>query len=711
MVGVVPHEEPSIEAPVLTGYATPVTPVVVIPMVASPEPPVTVPLKVASPVVVALPPTPTVTGATATYTAPKRPICERIPQYVTPPIVECVPGERRPAMCIGSSLMGYRECNETGSKFDRTVCPDEWAGSLNQETSLLIVSRPALRATPGFNETVGALGTFGYRTQVINAEDFVASFPAATIQESIKLGIARAYTELLSLKHVVEIGKSVPGRLENFSEFQEAWEMPAFYIEAPPGTANLDLVVEDTFPSVFPFKNPFFDFSNFGERFRTPEWAKVKVQVSRLPFDGSLEVNGATDLQNFSEKLRSWDPGDTFVESQFDGGACRGENWPMDDDNDLHAGVSHTINYHACDWTSELTTGDLATADGADVFSFNEHGNAAGAGDLFNGNTKFGGVVLGYSCTTGAPDILSESLAEDQLSSPTGAIAYVGYPRVLATGFTSIPNLALVEGKFQLGEAVDGMILKRVGDLDDHVHADKDLAGLTVYGFAGLPLVKAPTKRVRTLASRTNPDGTMDVCVEVLSPAEEVSLQVGGVEVDSFTAATGGRYVRAITIPSEVSEPREIISMGNCDTDVEACQVAGIDPELTTTLECGNIGHMADGSLSVEVQSSLEIRGELSYEVTTTYFNCPNGPRSECYLAGHPWARKDHVLGTASTDKVWTDGNVVAFTLDSLEAAEKPGEDEIFRAIRIELKNPTGNVIGRCYAPMDSYTAEELGLL
>jgi hypothetical protein len=617
--------------------------------------------------------------------------------------------------------MGYRECNETGSKFDRTVCPNEYSGILNQETSVLVVTRPALRATPGYNDMVRALGAFGYRTQTITAEDLMASFPAATIQESIKLGIAHAYIELLGLKHVVEVGKSVPGRLENFSEFQESWEMPAYYIESPPGTANLDLVVENTVPSVAPFKNPFFDFSNFGERFRTPEWAKVKVQVSRLPFDGSIEINGATDMQNFAAKLQNWDPGDTFVESQFDGGTCRGENWPIDEDNDLHAGVSHIINYHACDWTSELTTGALATADGADVFSFNEHGGPAGAGNLFNGTTEFGGVVLGYSCTTGAPDILSESLAEDQLSSPTGAIAYVGYPRVLSTGFTSVPNLALVEGKFQLGEAVDSMVLKRVGDLDDHVHADKDLSGLTVYGFAGLPLVKPPAKKVRTLASRVNQDGTVEAYVEVITPPEEVVLKVGvtmkdgvdvrGVEVDRFTAATGGRYLRAITLPSEVSAPRELISMGNCDPTTETCQVAGLEPELSTTLECGELGHMADGSLSVDVTSSVEVRGELSYEVTATYFNCPEGPRSDCYLAGFPWVRENHLLGTASTNRVWTDGNTVAFTLESLEGVEEPGEDEIFRAIRVELKNIHGNVLGRCYAPMDPYTAEELGLL
>jgi hypothetical protein len=652
-------------------------------------------------------------------------ICDNLPVVAGRPVTECDPGERVKALCLGTGLTGYRECNSGGTGWSRAHC-DSGGTGINQEANVLLVTRPVTRCAAGFWPLVGSVSALGYSVVSVDVEDFMAAFPAATIQESIRDGLAHVkLVEMPNLAHVLLVGKPGVGRTENSPWFWSDVEVPLWILAAPPGTSNLDWPTEDIVPSTAPYKHPSWWPSDFGGRFRTTEWAKAEFHVGVLSVDGSTTCdedgsNCRSDLQIYADKLAAWDPGDTFVESQFDGGACAGQKWPITDDNGVHAGVSKVVKVHSCQDGEGGDMGPLATADGADFLFYAWHGGADGSSDpngyTYNASTEFGGIVMGHSCTTGAPDILETSLGEAQTMSPKGAIVYVGYPRVLASGLTNPMSRAFTAGRWTVGEAIDGMIYDQTGDLVDHRHAVKDMSGLMIYGFTGLPLVKSlPVKFVRTLASRPNADGTVDVCVEVNAGAAnaEAKLVVGETDVASLVTDGNGWAALPVTVPSEASASGNVLSLSDCDPEEETCRVAGLAPEIAVTLQCGEITDTADGSLSVEVASSNGVTGQLSYEASAVYFDCLDGLRSSCYLDGWPWARHDRVVASVPTAKVHAEGNQVPFNLDALAdgGSQEPGENEIFRAIRIELKNAAGNPIGRCYVPMDGFLAENLDLL
>lgn len=654
--------------------------------------------------------------------APAADICAGQPEPYFANLVECDPGEVVSAFCAGSGLTGYRTCLSDGSSWSVATCP-RGGSALNQGADYLVVTRPSVRATPGFPPLVVAVGAGREPNAVatVDVDDLVLAFPAPSVPESIRAALGHFKgQELPRLEYVLLVGQVDSAKAGvNAPTLTQPWEVPLYYVAAPPGTAFLDLTTEASIPSLVPYSHVLGEFPNDFSRFWPPEAFVADVHVGYLPVVGALVCDSIgtcrTDLQVYADKRAAWKPDGTFRESQFNGASCAGEQWwDVSSRNGRNEGVTRQIVSHSCQDGEQGNMGPLATADGSDYLLYAWHGSPGGSslagGYTYDATTAFGGVVFAHSCLTGTPEpdaASGTSLGQAQLASPGGAIAYMGYSRVMA-GMPVDPMAdAIAAGRYTVGEALDGMREDVTRDLTTENEV-KAMLSLFLYGDPALPLVAKPSRGVYTAASRTNADGSVDACVVAYGVGSEPSvINVGDREAATVEGGnTWGSY-HVVRLTKEEIAAGTYVRLAACDPAVETCQVAEAEPNPSVRLECGEIVAEADGSVGLEVTSSLGMKGGgLAFEVATVAYECPEGRRSACYQDAWSTARREAVFARVFANEVVPDANHVSFYL-----APPAGEDELFRAIVVRLRNPLGDVVGQCTVPMSDLDAEELGLL
>ncbi|MDD5252019.1 MAG: C25 family cysteine peptidase [Patescibacteria group bacterium] len=673
-------------------------------------------------------------------------ICAAVPSTNYPAAVKCEPGSVLQRMyCANGGLTGTRECLSDGAHLGPTVCPRGGQG-VNGQTNYLIVTRSWLRNQPGFNSLVGAVARgLNYQISVVDAEELVWAFPQPTIPESIRAGLQHLKSnEMPGLRYVTLVGKPDPARRgQNVTWFTQQWEIPLWYHAPPPGTAVWDMTDEQMVPARL-----FYGYlrgpwpRDLGGRFWTPEIFIPDVHIGQLQVNGDPiacgDPNGCpTDLQMIAQKLSSWKPGSSFVESQFHGSQCAGEKWyDLSKENAALDGVAMTVDYHNCAGGETGDMAQFAKAAEADYLFFAYHGAPSGsgywdsrgnlAGYLYDAATPFPGMVFAYSCSTGSPDQSNTALGEAQLENPDGAVAFMGYDRILSGALVEPMARAFSAGRWTIGEAMDGMIWDLTHGLTWQSEV-KAMVSLMGYMDPAMPIADPPRASVRSMASRTLPDGGMDACLYVSSKdATESSVLIGDRVVADVKLNAGATQALRVSFTADEVAAGSVAHLASCNPTAGPCQVSLPTPEPAVRLDCGKIEPNVDGSFSVDVTADFGKGGQgMSFEVVSVAFECPEGRRSDCYLQVRGSDRRERVIASMPVERLEPGVNrVTPFQI------ERPtGQDELFRAMLVrlrsgagqpakkdaatgELKAGTGNVLGECYVPFeDDLEVEELGLL
>lgn len=656
-----------------------------------------------------------------TKAVPVEGICDSLPQITYPNVVECRPGEITPAICVGGGLSGYRVCNDNGVSRTRTEGCPEWTYGINQEAPWLLVARK-----PGYIPGIGDIVAQN-KGVMVYLEDFVDGFPMPTLPESQREGIRHLWlNELPHLKDVVILGEATHGVKENARDLSElgVFETPLWYFQTPDGMANLDWWIETTIPSAIPFGYLRGELPvKVGTRFWTPEIFDLDVNVTYLPFNSTDICDSETgsclkDLQVFAQKLISHEAPGAFIESQFDGAKCHGEDWGVQRDNDIHNGVTHQIKVHACQGGESGLMGPFAQADNADYAFFGWHGGPAGSCDpeayCFDWSYNGSAGITGTSCSIMSPNSEETPLAAFLLRNPNGPLWVTGSSRVAAIGAYNPINRAFIAGRWDVGDIVYGQMRDTMDTLPAR-HAVKDVLGIMLHGDPNMGVIKPPSKWLRTLKSRKNADGSVNACVQVAG-AHSVGgthLRVAGTNITSTPLHVRSTVLVNATIPAHLATDRNVISMSTCNTAVESCQVAALKPERYTRLTCGNLQRNTDGTAGVSIGSTHWMTGKLYFAVYVVNYECMNNPESDCYLDQWPDARREYLIESQKVDVIEA-GEVEKFnhlSFDLYQPTENP--NEVFRAIEIKVlgENPEnvdiyGEEYASCYVPLDELDAE-----
>ncbi len=651
-------------------------------------------------------------------------ICSAAVAVSSPKARNCEPGAVVPAICQGAmdGSWGTRTCNVDGSGYDGAVCPEGYR-NIAASTTRLLVARKLLVNDPGFFPLLYMRESSDF----IFAETLVSLFPRASKPESIRAGLQYLWAnELPGLKNVLLVGVPQMGTTENAKEFISNVDFPLYYVDVPPASAHDETETQAVLASRWAYGYLRGELPvQVGSRLWSPGSYRPDVHVGLIPargdivcdFDDAGMVIGEsckTGLQRYVDSIRAFETriDGQFVVSQFDGFACHGQDWDLED-NDLFDGVTRNVRYHACEGGEKGDIGPMATADGADVAIVQWHGAPDGINDgaayTLNAATEFNGIGVGESCSTGSPDQQPVSLGESLLMKENGMAAYVGFGRVANSSSIADPfERAFVAGRYTLGEAVDGYVEDILAGLAGRVQIH-DLVGLMLYGDPSMPIAPVPAKAVRTLASRVNADGSVDACVVATGRVHDgVALAVGDTEVGSATINEYGGSTVAVNIPSEASAPRNVIRMVECDPTVETCQVASLDPEPVATLDCGEVVAVGDFAYTLEMEASVDVVGSgLSLKADVVTSNCVDGVSSACYLDSYSMMLETQEVGRMDIDELRAGTNYLDVDFSELDYAA----DEFFRGIRVQATNLVGNVIAECWVPMTQNRAEEMRLL
>lgn len=628
----------------------------------------------------------------------------------------CEPYSTIPIICQDqiTGVWGTRTCNSDGSGYSRASCPDNFR-SFNPETNRLFVLNRTLSYDRGFYNLLytGVDNVNSY----IYLKTITDLFPRETIPESIRAGLQHLWkNELHYLKNVLLIGKPRNDFPGNITELTYAEEMPLYYVDVPPSTASNDSIVETQLPTTWAYSYLRGDLPTIGTRFWTPGSYHSDINVGLIPISGrkvsceydefgnSILETCKSDFEVFAEKLLNWKPDNKFIVSQMDGASCNGQNWGVTKNNYLYDGITRNIVHHDCSDGTSGQIGPIASADNADLMLYFWHGSPSGSSDpngyIFNFQTKFGGIAVGESCSTAAPDVLPISLGEAQLSNPDGAIAYIGYSRIAYTIKDPFER-AFIAGRYTLGDVVNGNLDDMLDKLGYRVTV-KDFIGTILYGDPSMIVAPTPKKKVVTKESKKDKDGNIYLTINV-SGVNHATVMSGGIELGTID-----NNLTTLKLEKDFVDTSGIISIKECDVTKETCQAAGFNPERVARFSCDNIIKTGDNNYVIELESNVNIESEdISIISNVITLNCEEGVSSNCYLDNWDGRSKNYEIGLETTDKIYQGTNYLDINLESLEYCDY----EYFRGIRIQAKSKAEDLIGECWVPMNLTLAENMNLL
>ena len=666
------------------------------------------------------------------FTPPPEPpdICANLSaDYYGSYSAKCTPGETKLAWCNATDnrLSGTRTCGDDGTFWSRATCPS--GTPLYQGAGLLIVTRSSLISHPDFSRLAGAIAANGdLQYETVSVEGLMQAFPAPSVQESMRLGIQHLFSrEFIGLRYVVFIGKPVPEHRNQFiGALTTASEVPLWYDRTPPSTDHMDYALEEFYPTL----KPFMVLRQAWEDDDGPYWTPAvtfDVQAGYLPLDGSpatcSDASCPSDFAAYAVKLDDWRQnraGKPFAESQFDGFRCAGQPWVWPSETSKLNGTTQTIAYHACENGESGNAWDIATSDGSKFYSYFWHGGATGS-SLYSAtadtgyamadvNARFPGPVFALSCSTGAPDEMSWSLGGRLLATVGGPIAYSGYSRVLILSAVSLPTTwAVVKGRQTLGDVMYGYERDQLRRLTSRINA-RASGSFFLFGVPNITVVPPASKSVRALASRSNDDGTTDVCVEAQAPdGTKSELVVGGRKVKSLEFATGSQQL-PVRMTAEESASGALIYLTDCDPTVESCRAASASALRDLPMQCSPLTARSDGTFDIDITTPIGQQGgegSLALRVTAVTLTCEGGIRTGCFADNDGNARGQTVIETIPVEKMTAGTN--RFNLSFQGVVFPKGAQ--FRALSLALIGQAGSEIGECLVPMNEWDVIDYGLM
>jgi hypothetical protein len=641
---------------------------------------------------------------------------------VTESLIACNTGDIKTALCSSSSVgyrfVGHRACNAAGNGWSEAICPDGFDG-FGQFTDYLIVTRKAIAAMPDFDNLYWALlGT--HNIEVMTVEDMTTEFPSPSIAESIRLGLAYVmFTETMGrLKYVLFVGQpdlySFNDGL-NLNRVAGDVDIPFFYVSTPAtwGDDPYDNAIASLMPygylrGVWP--------KSAGETYWTPELFQPDVHVGFLPAYGRISAADSsgkpeTDLQAYADKRNAWTAPATIRMSQFYSGDCPAINDPIDavmDNSDVGEDIGK-VAVHTCKNGETGDMGKFATADGSSYLFYAYHGDATGSciagAYCYDAYSVFGGIVFGHSCETATPDFSSPSLAESQLTSLTGAIAYIGQTREAAIQDYGDPmKRAPVAGRWTVGDAVDGYRTDIARDLTTKMWV-RDLLSLVLFGDPALPIAAAPAVIVQTVAAHVNDDGSVNACVQVTSEKGAHEIAIGNSNIMSYDGGNGW-VTLAVPGTSSGMTTGSLLHLTDCDPSKVICQASQVLPEPILRINCGAPIPNADGTADVIVTAPYGIDGSgLNAAVTAIDLICETGITSSCFTDA-VGTQQERQLASIDLPRLEAGANRLTF-----QPQPTTGQDAYFRALRVRFTGTGGFTVAECYVPMDATTATNLHLL